>query len=194
MNPVTPAQKRVLANLVVLRYAAKKNIQTQKLNRQFIDTYKNRLSAAAARGDLKTQALTKIDLDACREMKLKIDFLIIELGQVFSAVAQACDELLPRETWLRALSVNESEWQTPAMHRYGKTIGGVVSVLNLENSATVGDSTANKPLSWCLQMAMMNAMETDPKFGKFAHDLCNKTLDGAFGDWKEPSVFQRLGI
>ena len=108
-------------------------------------------------------------------------------------MAQACDELLPRELWLRALSVNESEWGSPEMQRYGKTVGHVVSVLNLENSATRGDAIEHKPLNWCLQMAMMNAMETDPKFGKFAHDLCNESLDGAFGVWKEPSVLERLG-
>lgn len=193
MKTLTSAQIHSLADLVVLRHAAKKTIQNQTQMREIICAYKHRLAAAVARGDLKAQALAKIDLDTCREKLLEIDFQIIDLGQAFSAVAQACDELLPRELWLRALSVNESEWQTPLMQKHGNTIGHVVSVLNLENSATRGDAIEHKPLNWCLQMAMMNAMKTNPKFGKFAHELCNESLDGAFGVWKEPSVLERLG-
>lgn len=183
-----------MSKLVTLRYCARKTIQTKKLIRQLIEVYKERLSAAIATGDLKAQALAKINLDSNRETLLELGFRVIELGHHFSAVARVCDKLVPREAWLRALSVNESEWSSPDMLKYGYSVVNVVAVLDLENSATRDDELEFKPLKWCQAMAMFNTTKTNPAFGKVMHDECNKMFGGAFGDWQEPSELERLGV
>ena len=193
-NSLTPGQKEALAYLVALRYAAKKVVQAKKLNQKIIRLYGHVIDSAIHIGDQKAEAINKIDLVAANEQKLETKFRIIELGKAFSYACRLCEEhQLPREVWLRALSVNESEWNSQQMREYGQTLSHVVQVLDLENSATKDDDIAHKPLKWCATMAMMNASKTNPKLGKFMHDECNAMFGGAFGDWKEPSVLQRLG-
>ena len=187
-------QSEMLIHLVTLRTAARRVIKAQKLRRDYLKQYKSILDSAIRKGDLKTESLTKIDMATLRESLLKTKFQIIELGNAFMHFSKECDRILPREVWLRALSVNESEWNTEAMRKYGETMVKVVCVLNLENSATKGDAIEHKPLQWCAQMAMFNLMDTNAKFGEIMHDRLNEVIDGAFGEWKEPSLMQRLGI
>lgn len=195
MRSPTSQQKESLAHLIVIRYCAKKTIQTQKLIRHSIKLYGEIIDAAIHKGDLKAEAINKIDLAAAREKELEIRFQIIELGKAFVHVSAACEAaLVPREDWLRALSVNESEWHTDDMRKHGDTIGHVVSVLDLENSATKDDDIVHKPLKWCCTMAMMNAMKANPQFGEFAHNACNELFNGAFGDYREPTILERLGV
>jgi hypothetical protein len=194
-TPLTPAQKKALAQLVVVRYCAKKAVQTKKLCQSNIARRTEIVDAAIRTGDLKAEAINKIDLAATRERLLEIDFQIIELGHAFRLAAAACEEVrVPRESWLRALSVNESEWHTPDMLKYGKTIGHVVSVLHLENSATKDDAIEHKPLDWCTTMAMFNATRTNPKLGEFMHDKCNEMFGGAFGEYQPPTMLEQLGV
>jgi hypothetical protein len=41
---------------------------------------------------------------------------------------------------------------------------------------------------------MLNASQTNPAFGKAMHQISNEHMDGAFGEWKEPTVLQQLGV
>ncbi len=166
-TPLTPAQKKALSQFVTVRYCAKKVVQTKQLKQRFISMLTVIIDKAIRNGDLKTEAISKIDLAASRASLLEIEFQIIELGRAFSLVSSQCEAAqVPRESWLRALSVNESEWHTPDMLKYGDTIRHVVGVLGLENSATRDDAIEFKPLKWCMNMAMMNAMNTNPSFGE----------------------------
>ena len=79
------------------------------------------------------------------------------------------------------------------MTRYGTTMFRVISVLNMEDSATPCD-VYDKPLSMCVLMAMLNAMDTNPQFGRVMHDTTNEFFDGAFGEYQEPSTLERLGV
>ncbi len=126
MTPIE--QKQTLASLVMLRHAARRQIQNQAINRENIDTWEAAHRDAIAAGDLECEALAKIRLDAAKERQLEIRFNIIELGNLFNQVSNLYDQL-PREVWLRALNVNESEWDTPDMRKYGYSIRHVVSAL-----------------------------------------------------------------
>ena len=194
-TPLTPTQKKAVAQLVMLRYCAKKTVKTKKILQSNITILTEIIDAAIRTGDLKAQAINKIDLDANREHLLEIDFRIIELGKAFSLVSHQCEAAqVPRESWLRALCVNESEWHTPDMLAYGESPTSVVGVLDLENSATKEDAIENKPLKWCQTMAMLNATRTNPKLGEFMHDKCNEMFDGMFGDYQPPTMLEQLGV
>lgn len=185
--------KATMADLMRLRVAGRNTIRTQKALWKIADILTANRDAAIKAGDRKAEALAQIDLDACNEKLLEMRFRIIEIGNIFNIKSDDFD-LLPREVWLRALGVNEAEWTTPDMLKHGDTIRHVVGVLDLENSATKDDAIEFKPLKWCTTMAMLNATKTNPKFGEVVHEFCNKAFDGAFGDWKEPSVMERLGV
>lgn len=195
MNPthLTEGQRNVLGNLVAMRLVAKIQVRNEQIVDKNIELLTKLLDVAIREGDLHAEATTKILLDQAKETRLEVKFKIIELGNEFVSLAHACDEL-PREVWLRALSVNESEWHTENMQKYGENALNVVLVLDLENSATVDDGFLFKPLKWCCTMAMMNATKTNAELGKLMHDECNKILGGVFGEWKEPSVLERLGV
>lgn len=194
-TPLTPIQKKALSNLVFVRHAAKQMVRSKQMCQVSIGQLTKIIDAAIRTGDLKAQAINKIDLAAVREQLLEIDFQIIELGHTFRQAAAACEEVfVPRESWLRALSVNEAEWHTPEMLEYGKTISHVVSVLHLENSATKDDAMEHKPLNWCTSMAMFNATQTNPKLGKFMHDKSNEMFGGVFGDYQPPTMLEQLGV
>lgn len=193
MDKLTLEQKQALAGLIGLRKAARSLIRSQKIVRQTVDILKQNHDAAIQAGDRKAEALTKIDIDTGNEHLLELRFTIIEVGNIFNQASSQFDRL-PREVWLRALSVNESEWHTPDMLKYGDTILHVVSVLDLENSATKDDDICHKPLKWCTTMAMMNAMKTNPSFGEVVHDAANEVFNGAFGDYQPPSLMERLGV
>lgn len=193
MTPITFDQKQTLLHLVSIRYVARKLIQTQATNREAINLLEAAHMAAIQCGDTQGEALAKIDLDAAKEARLNLKFKIIEIGNEFNRASCHYDQL-PREAWLRALGVNESEWDTPDMSKYGDTIRNVVSVLDLENSATREDDIVYKPLKWCTTMAMMNAVSTNPKLGRVMHDGANEMFGGAFGEWKEPTMLEQLGV
>ena len=194
-TPLTPTQKKAVAQLVMLRYCAKKTVKTKKILQSNIKLLTEIIDAAIRTGDLKVQAVNKIDLDANRERLLEIDFQIIDLGKAFSLVSHQCEAIqVPRESWLRALSVNESEWHTPDMLAYGESPTSVVGVLDLENIATKEDAIENKPLKWCQTIAMLNATRTNPKLGEFMHDTCNEMFDGVFGDYQPPTMLEQLGV
>jgi xanthine dehydrogenase molybdopterin-binding subunit B len=192
---LTPGQRDALAQLMSSRFCAKKMLQTKRLIQVSIELSERIIHNAIRFGDRKAEAIARIDLEATRENLIENKFKVIEFGRWFSTVCAVCEaQQLPREVWLRALSVNESEWGSDDMRQYGQSIMNVVTVLDLENSATKDDSIEYKPLKWCTTMAMMNATKTNPKLGEFMHDSLNEAFDGVFGEYKEPTILQRLGV
>lgn len=190
---MTPEQNEILLHLVSMRYTARTLLRTQMVNRKCINLLEAKHQSAISTGDREGEALTKIRLDAANETALELRFQIIEIGNQFNRASNHYDQL-PREVWLRALSVNESEWDTPDMRKYGDTIRHVVAVLGLENSATKDDAIVHKPLKWCTTMAMMNSMDTNPKLGQAMHEITNEFFSGAFGDYREPTMLEQLGV
>jgi hypothetical protein len=68
----------------------------------------------------------------------------------------------------------------------------MISVLDLENSATETDTIEDRPLKWCVLMAMMNAIKTHAGFDRAVHDITNETFKGAFGEYRPRPLTQRL--
>lgn len=193
---LTADQKAALLHLVSLRAEARSLVRNKETNRTLIRMLEAALAQGIRTGDTKAEALHKIDLAEAKEAQIELEFDIIELGHMFMLASRHYDKL-PREVWLRALSVNESEWSSPTMLEYGDSVRNVVAVLRMENSATGKEDDyelAHKPLHWCCTMAMMNATQTNPKMGKAVHDLTNTVFDGAFGEWKAPSMLEQIGV
>ena len=105
-------------------------------------------------------------------------------------LSREVNEHLPREAWLEALSVNRSEWDSEDMRQHGDSPINVVFVLRLENSATQDDGMESRPLAWCCQMALMNAMKTSDKMDRAIHEAGNE----CFGEYRERSPLERMGI
>lgn len=190
------SQRAALLHLVSLRATARYLVRNNQVNSAFIRMLDIGHANAIETGDTKAEALHKFELAKAKDAQIELEFEIIEVGYVFM---QACSQYdkLPREVWLRALSVNESEWSSPMMLEFGHGVKNVVVVLQMENSATGKEDDyeiAHKPLHRCYVMAMMNAMQTSPKFDKATHDISNNILDGAFGDWKPHSMLEQIGV
>lgn len=190
---MTTDQKNILRHLIVLRYCARKTILTQNINRQTIAILESAHREAIECGDTEGEALAKIRLDRAKEIGLELRFKIIEVGKDFIAASGHYDQL-PREVWLRALSVNESEWDSPDMRKYGDTIRNVVNVLDLENSATRDSANINKPLKWCCTMGLMHTSQTNPALGRVMHDACNEMFGGVFGEYVPPTMLEQMGV
>jgi hypothetical protein len=192
---LTTGQQEALRHLIQLRHLARRFVQMQQSNRESIANLEAAHARAIRTGDSKSEALRKIDV-AAKESEVELRFAIIEVGQGFMRSCSHYDSL-PRGVWLRALSVNESEWASPEMLKYGDSVRNVVAVLNLENSATgAGEfhEIADRPLNWCVIMAMTHSTQTNPKMGKAMHDISNQLFDGAFGEWQAPTMLEQIGV
>jgi len=193
ITTLTPEQKFTLYHLIVMRYCARKAILAQNINRGTIDILVSAHLEAIQCGDTEGEALAMIRLDQAKETGLELKFRIIELGKEFIGASSHYDQL-PREVWLRALCVNESEWDSPDMLKYGDTIRNVVAVMSLENSATKDDAVVHKPLNWCCTMGMLHTSRTNPALGKVMHDSANEILGGMFGEYVPPTMFEQMGV
>lgn len=192
---LTQSQKQAIADVVRLRTAARRTIGFEDRTRQAASLLEAKLSDAIKRGNRMAETQTRIELEHKQELLLEAKFNIVAIGKTFIKVAHECEQLdVPRADWLRALCVNESEWGSERMRKYGARMHDVVSVLKLENSATPYASPLTRPLAWCCDMVMLNLMQSNPAFGKYTHDKCNEVFDGAMGQWTEPTFAQRLGV
>ena len=191
---LNPTQKKLLAELVNTRMAARRWIDVQRMTRDNIKTFERWRDVSRATGD-KAHELRLLDgLQQSREWLIRYRSHLVEIGQHFVRLSREINDHLPREVWLEALSVNRAEWETESMRQHGGTPINVVAVLRLENSATRDDDIAMRPLAWCCQMALMNAMQTSSKMDRAIHEASNEFFGGAFGEYRERSPLERMGI
>lgn len=186
-----------IKTLVALRIAARKRLEWRELNSDALQKARSIKANAIATGDRLTEAQAQIWIEEGGQFEVEHKFALIEIGKTLVHVAAECEKL-PRGDWLRALNVNESEWFTPAMLEDGDRLHEVVAGLRLENSATADTGSLSRPLACCFQMAMHNAIKTNPKLDKFMHEAADEVFGGAisarFGEWQEPTTLQRLGV
>ena len=156
--------------------------------------FERKRDVARAASDAGMERIVSQYLQESRERLTEYRFYLIEIGQHFVMLSREINDHLPREAWLEALSVNRSEWETESMRQHGGTPMNVVAVLRLENSATRDDDIAMRPLAWCCQMALMNAMQTSNKLDRAIHEASNEFFGGAFGEYRERSPLERMGI
>jgi len=190
---MTPTQHHALHYLVELRMQARMQINLKRKLQTSIDTLKTKSDFMLAMGNSKGRASLQEEIAHLQGLVVDMRFAIIQSGEDFYRHSDGWDRDLPREMWLRALGVNESEWHTDSMRQYGQNIVGVVAVLNLENSATHDDDIALRPLNWASTMCIMRARTTNPKLGEAMHHKANELFGGAFGQWREPTLLERLG-
>ena len=187
-------QKRLLAELVNTRMAARRWIDVQRMTRDNIATFERGRDVAKAIGDKAHEQRLLDGLQQSRERLIQYRSYLVEIGQHFVRLSHEISERLPREAWLEALSVNRAEWDTESMRQHGGNPLNVVAVLRLENSATKDDDIATRPLAWCCQMALMNAMQTSDKVDRAVHETTNEFFGGALGEYRERSSLERMGI
>jgi hypothetical protein len=186
-------QRDALRMLIALRHAARVQIREHERCRALIVKLRQAKSTAITAGNRVLEMEAQVHLESVLEVELEIKFDIIGIGETFIRLLDRFDEL-PRAIWLEALSCNPTEWGSERMLKYGQGILNAVTILKIENSASKGDTLVCKPLFWCIELAMFNDMDTNPKLGKAIHDKCNEVFDGVMGTWREPTLLQRLGV
>lgn len=191
---MTATQRKLLTKMVDMRLAARSWISAERMTRENVATLERNREAARAAGDAQGERATTEMLRQCREQLIQYRSHMVEIGRYFAHLSGEVNEHLPREAWLEALSVNRAEWGTDDMIQHGSSPMNVVAVLRLENSATQDDGPQSRPLAWCCQMALMNAMQTSSKLDRAIHEAGNKFFGGIFGEYRERSPLERMGI
>ena len=191
---MTPTQKKLLAELAKLRFAARNWVRVNRMTRDNIAGFERKRDVARAASDAGMERIVSQYLQESRERLTEYRFYLVEVGQHFAGLSREVNDHLPRETWLEALSVNRAEWDTESMREHGDSPLNVVAVLRLENSATKDEGPESRPLAWCCQMALMNAMQTSSKMDRAIHEASNEFFGGAFGEYRERSPLERMGI
>lgn len=170
----------LIKQLVYLRVGARRLLRTQ---RKLRDTWPHVAKEAAVAATLKAGQ---------DEALLQIEFAVIEIGNYLMSLCAALDKKAPRGAIFNALEVNASDRDSEDMRRYGSKSHHVICVLGLESSATKDDDITTRPLKWCYTMAFMNALQTNPTLERIVHNDANEMFDGAFGEYREPSLTERL--
>lgn len=191
---MNPTQKKLLAELVTLRHAARGWVRVNRLVRDNIKRFEVNRDLALACGDSEVEQDSRRLIQESRERLIEYRSRLVEVGQHFNWLSREINEHLPRDTWLEALSVNRAEWETDDMREYGDSPLNVVFTLRLECSATKDEGSESRPLARCCQMAMMNAMKTSSKLDRAIHEASNEFFGGAFGEYRERSPLERMGI
>lgn len=132
------------------------------------------------------------NLAKVEEHLLQMKFEIIEIGNYLMPLCTALDAKAPRSRILDALEVNQADRDTANMRKYGHKTMHVIGALGLENSATKDDGIATRPLKWCQTMAFMHALQTNEKLDRVVHDGANQFFNGAFGEYRERPLTERL--
>lgn len=154
--------------LVYTRHTARKTIQMQRRLRTLPDTEE--------KGDIL----------------LDMRFAQIQTGQFLFPLCTALDERADREAVFEALNVNRAHRDTEDVRKYGRRAIDLIFVLDLENSATTKDDIEFKPLKWCLTLAFTHMQRTNEKFDRAMHEVANETFNGAFGEYRERPLVDRL--
>ncbi len=189
-------QKQKLLMLTTLRTAARR-LWGVKVTADFhVSRFTKARDYARKHGERVLETEMQTFLDDALEAKLQIRFQRLQTGIMFVQHSPSIARELPREVWLEALCVNRHHWDTVEMHRYGLDPSKVVGILNLENSESENTSE-NKPLRGCFDLAFFNRLQTDPRLDKAVHEAADEVFGGAisarFGPWQEPTTLQRLG-
>ena len=130
------------------------------------------------------------------EVELQAQTMEIEIGNYLMPLCDALDRAATREQIFEALNINTADRDTEQVREYGDKAIHLIHVLFLENSASArGEDCANRevqPLNWCYTRAFMNALTTNAKLDRIIHDGANEFFNGAFGEYRERPLMERL--
>jgi len=150
-------KKQALQLLIALRTAARRLWNVKATVDSNVLLFTNARDITRKRGQRVLEAEMQTGLDHALEAQLQIHFQRLQLGIMFVQQAPSIAEVLPRELWLEALSVNRRHWHSLDMCEYGQDPCKVVGILNLENSETE-DTPENRPLRGCFDLAFFNRL------------------------------------
>lgn len=182
--------RELIRCLVGLRFLAKSTIRSKQAVRQMLAHHQQIKDNLPQ--NLPEWADSARWIADLKERELELKFKEIELGQQTVTLCDLLDRKVSREAVFDALNVNPAHRDTEDVRKYGQKTSHLISVLDLENSATKDDSIEHKPLKWCKTMAMLHAMNTNPKLDRAIHDGANEHFGGIFGDYQERPLVNRL--
>lgn len=184
---------QLIKQLVHLRYTARRVIMALDAGRK-LRTTAERMRDNAPDAESKAAALSALaNVD---ESELLLESAEIEIGQYLMPLCAALDRCATREQIFEAINVNPADRDTDMVRQYGDTTLCLITVLHLENSAMNRRedcaSRDSQPLQWCHTMAFMRELTTNAKFDRIIHDGANEFFNGAFGEYRERPLMERL--
>ena len=186
----TETAAQLIKQLVYLRHLARRNIMLTQKVRDRIRQHEQDHAAAAENS--AAQAVYSQAIAILKEQELEIGFQEIEIGKYLVHLCPALDSKASRDAIFEALNTNKADRDTDDVRKYGDKCSRLIFVLDLENSATKDDDIVHKPLKWCHTMAFMNALQTNPKLDRIVHEEANEMFGGAFGEYQERPLTERL--
>ncbi|ULR87208.1 hypothetical protein [Comamonas sp. B21-038] len=180
----------LVKQLVALRMLARQNVRTRRQSGELLAGYRAKLALTAVGSDDWT--LTNHLIAAIEENRLACEFHEIEIGKYLMFLCHEMDQKVPRALIFDAINTSHADRDTEDVRKYGDKSHHLICILDLENSATQDDDIEIRPLKWCHTMAFMNAMQTNGKLSKAVHDIANETFGGAFGEFRETPLMDRL--
>lgn len=112
-----------------------------------------------------------------------------------------CRELdrkgVSKEAIFDTINTNRADRVSEDVKKYGDKAINLIAVLGLENSASCrGDYWSHdyelQPLRGCHQMAFAHELKTSQELDRAVHDEANKHFHGAFGEYQERPLLERL--
>lgn len=184
---------QLIKQLVYLRHCARRLIAGIDAAYESRDVLKKMLDGELRPGGKEAgEAL----LSGIEERLVDLRFAEIEIGNYLMPLCDALDRIATREQIFEALNINPADRDTVCVREYGDKSLYLISVLHLENSAMNRRedwaSPKSQPLQWCHTMAFMHAMTTNPKLDRVIHDGANEFFNGAFGEYRERPLMERL--
>lgn len=181
---------QLIKQLVCLRHIARKTIAFNEQAGELIRKHRDK-RAALSEGSADWIKSGQI-IAALEENRLEFRFQEIEIGKRLVNICPELDKKASREAIFEAINTNRAHRDTADVRAYGDKCSHLLFVLGLENSATKDESIASRPLKWCHTMAFMNALQTNPKLDRVVHDGANEFFNGAFGEYHERPLTERL--
>lgn len=181
---------QLIKQLVCLRHIARKTIAFTEQAGELIRKHRDK-RAALSEGSADWVKSGQI-IAALEENRLQFRFQEIEIGKRLVHLCPELDKKASREAIFDAINANRAHRDTEDVRKYGDKCSHLIFVLNLENSATKDDGISSKPLKWCHTMAFMNALQTNAKLDRIVHDGANEFFNGAFGEYRERPLAERL--
>ena len=146
--------------------------------------------------DGPSKAAAMVELAGLDEKLLQLRSAEIEIGEYLMPLCSALDRCASRQQIFEAINTNPADRDTEFARKYAQTALKAIAVARLENSASKrGDDCNNpefQPLQWCHTMALMRAITTSPKLDRIVHDEANEFFSGAFGEYRERPLMERL--
>lgn len=181
---------QLIKQLVSLRSLARRIVTNRETGRRLLAVQKpirDRVPPHMPEGALAVQLVATLE-----ENQLQLESMEIEIGNYLMPLCDALDSKATREQFFDAINTNRADRDTDMVRKYGERSYGLICVLNLENSATKDDEITTRPLKWCHTMAFMRAIKSSPKLDRMVHEGANHFFNGAFGEYRERPLMERL--